>query len=240
MLIMARPDPYDFKLLDSDEEDFDFNTAENILQSKYRVFADTEGDPILELGAVLVDVSKTEVVAAYCKYALPIDKWWLSQSARYAQIHVHGIDTSIIEQHPHSFQSEETLIDDFVSWCKEKVPKIESIYFNHPTHTEKYIAKRLDCPCLDVTLPPWVERSRLQSHMQAREMKMKAVPIADVFCWTKMIHRCYPMESKYTWPYLTPRDKAKADHRFHCAAYDAWEILQYYHDNRYSPKVTRK
>lgn len=182
------------------------------------IFIDIEGSPenhtIVEAGII---ISKNlSIIEAHVFYARPADLSKFRNEQRYC----HGMPLSQLPNH-----SQEHITHN-IEQVLQTYPTA-TIYSNCTSYKTSDIRKLINnSTCANnhelLTLPPWEERTHHSSHQLAANMKFQSVPVNGVSCNFSQMH-CIPIQAKSN----TPGQRAKMNHRAHCAFYDSFELYMY-------------
>ena len=177
------------------------------------VFMDTEGTPIQELSALLVN-QRWEIVCVYHAYAACRDT-----DDVFCRRHLHGLDLDIL--HHYGFPNERELLADFERWLSHH--PVNKIYANDPRKERQLFPHLL---VEDIQLPVWVVRVGLPAYHMAQEAKRRQMPILGAVCGGAA-HAAFvsAIRSKHRLP--TDSDIVKGKHGFHCSLYDSLMIYLY-------------
>ena len=184
---------------------------------KVTVFLDIEGSPNwpYEIGAIATKHGKIE--SAFIGWCPPqIDEKslnLLNSSARYC----HGLRLSWLKNEG---ESHESLIARFYCWLQSIKPR--QIAANSIEDITLFIQQLgLTIPIIDVSLPNWRDRHRLDEHQDSYEAKRSEIPMPNgLNCPYKSAHcPTIRVTSK-----SGETQAARRAHGSHCALYDAFEI----------------
>lgn len=189
------------------------------------VFIDSEGDPVQEFSAILVDVTKKKIVDVFHHFVCyPVNKHSqiIIDRDDFARRHIHGLNLNFLSIH--GLKTEGDLVSSFKTWLSCHSP-IDAIYAHAP-HKEKQLLS-LTVPILDVGLKVWAERDVLNSHRVALAWKLNCLDVNDVSC-CKDAHSSFKNWKPKNVKVLSLGDLAKMKFSYHCSLYDCVECFLYF------------
>ena len=175
---------------------------------------DSEGIPTQEFCAIVVDIVNLAILDVYHKFAYASGDVWSRRN-------IHGLNTDYL--HQFGFSNAHLLVNDFRKFVSNY--KVVKVFENCPNSMSYDFFHNIE----DLRLPEWTIRIEESYHIIANRLKEIEYRICGVNC-NSNIHSSYK-------PYLNfnrcrkMSTRAKLQHGFHCALYDAYELYFYYkHD----------
>lgn len=160
-----------------------------------------------------MDVNTLEVVSVYHKFAFSHGDTWCRRN-------IHGLNLDFL--HRFGFANEDELLNDFKLWTHNK--NIKMVYENGISLSTLKVFKS----CQNLPLSNWTVRIHEDYHKLAYKLKMLESEIHGVNC-TAHVHSMFRPYGriKNNFP---PKDSvlAKESHGYHCALYDAYELVLFY------------
>ena len=172
------------------------------------LFIDSEGTPVQELAAILVDTITMSIKDTFLQWAFPeVDTDW------YARKHVHGLSRSFLRHH--GLENEKKLLESFHAWRNQYT--INEIFAHAPVKEEILLNLKITDACL----LPWAERDTTPAHRIALRMKNDACALNGIVCEMWRVHNEYK-----GWPRLCGKgDYARSSFGPHCAWFDSIEVM---------------
>ena len=187
------------------------------------VFLDSEGEPVQEFSAILVDEDKKKIVDVFhhhVRYPVNGDSQFIIDNDSFSRQHVHGLNLDFLSTH--GLESECDLIELFHKWLSNHYP-IDGI-LAHAPHKERQL---LSLPIIiDVGLKSWAERDFLSSHALALARKMNCTSVKGVSC--KDAHSSFIGWKPKNVHAPTSGDIVKMNFSHHCSLYDCFECFLHY------------
>ena len=165
---------------------------------------------VLELSAIALHCETRQIVDVFHAYAQPKGRqdWW-------PRTHVHGLNDNFLRMH--GYPCDTDLVEAFKSWLSFKT--VINMFANDPTYERKVL--NLD-NIQNLSLPIWIEREGQAFHELKIWYKQNNLPIFNVSCCPEA-HRDYIPRMPES-----ESQKARERHGYHCALYDAFELMLYY------------
>ena len=175
---------------------------------------DSEGIPMQEFCAIIVDIDTFDILKVYHKFAYASGDNWSRRN-------IHGLNTDYL--YNFGFSNANLLVNDFRKCISDY--RVVKVFENCPNSVSYDIFHYIE----DLRLPEWTTRVNQRYHILANRLKDSNCQIYNVKC-NSNIHSSYR-------PYKTLRscrnesERVKLQHGFHCALFDAYELYLYFkHD----------